>query len=421
MRAIASAAFASAARTSAAFPPAAAIPAAVLAALLASSVPCLAAGDAPSAAAPHTREQADAAVRSALKSIADRSRAARAKELKSGVLELDGARMPVWMALYQDGKPVQAKDAPARGKLRPIWISMHGGGGAPAKVNDQQWENQKRLYQPPEGIYVAPRAPSNEWNLWHQAPVDRLLDRLIEDLVITQQGDPDRVYLMGYSAGGDGVYQLAPRMADRFAAASMMAGHPNEARPDGLRNLPFAIHMGALDGAYDRNRIAGQWGAMLDALAQADPGAYVHVTDIHAGKGHWMDLQDAKAVPWMAAFTRDPRPRKVVWLQDDVTHTRLYWVENPDPKQGQRVVAERDGQEIRVLEAPAGIRLRFLLDDSMLDLDGEVRVTQGGTELFRGKVPRTRATVERVLADRYDPRSAFTAEVGVTTRSSAGS
>ena len=65
--------------------------------------------------------------------------------------------------------------------------------------------------------------------------------------------------------------------------------------------------------------------------------------------------------------------------------------------------------------------LRFLLDDSMLDLDADVRVTQSGQELFKGRVPRTRATVERVLADRYDPRSAFTAEVEVTTRSSAGS
>jgi predicted esterase len=412
MRAIAVAANAVAARVSAAV-----APPVIAAALLALPASPAAAGDSPAAGAPFTKDQADAAVRAALKSIADRSRAARTKELKSGTLELDGARMPVWMALYQDGKPVQAKDAPRRGKLRPIWISMHGGGGAPAPVNDQQWENQKRLYQPPEGIYVAPRAPSNEWNLWHQAPVDRLFARLIEDLVIAQQGDPDRVYLMGYSAGGDGVYQLAPRMADRFAAASMMAGHPNEARPDGLRNLPFAIHMGALDGAYDRNTIAGKWGAMLDALAQADPGAYVHVTDIHAGKGHWMDREDAKAVPWMAGFTRDPRPRKVVWLQDDVTHPRLYWVENPDPKQGQRVVVEREGQEIRVLEAPAGIALRFLLDDSMLDLDADVRVTQSGQELFKGRVPRTRATVERVLADRYDPRAAFTAEVQVTTRS----
>ena len=38
-------------------------------------------------------------------------------------------------------------------------------------------------------------------------------DRLIENLVVFEGVDPNRVYLLGYSAGGDGVYQLAPRMA----------------------------------------------------------------------------------------------------------------------------------------------------------------------------------------------------------------
>ena len=35
---------------------------------------------------------------------------------------------------------------------------MHGGGGAPKRVNDSQWENQKRLYKLDEGLYVSPRA-----------------------------------------------------------------------------------------------------------------------------------------------------------------------------------------------------------------------------------------------------------------------
>ena len=87
--------------------------------------------------------------------------------------------------------------------------------------------------------------------------------------------DPDRVYLLGYSAGGDGVWQLAPRMADRFAAAAMMAGHPNEAGVAGLRNLPFGIFMGGADAAYDRNRIAAEKSAELAKLHAADPGGYL--------------------------------------------------------------------------------------------------------------------------------------------------
>jgi predicted peptidase len=68
------------------------------------------------------------------------------------------------------------------------------------------------------------------------------------------------IYLLGYSAGGDGVYQLAPRMADRFAAASMMAGHPNDSTPAGLRNLPFALFMGGDDAAHNRNGVAREGG-----------------------------------------------------------------------------------------------------------------------------------------------------------------
>ena len=117
---------------------------------------------------------------------------------------------------------------------------------------------------------------------------------------------------MGYSAGGDGVYQLAPRMADRLAAASMMAGHPNESSPLGLRNLPFAIHVGADDAAYNRNKVAREWGEKLDKLREGDPEGYLHLTEIHPGRAHWMNREDASAVPWMAKFRRD-RCRALSW------------------------------------------------------------------------------------------------------------
>src|SRR3569832_921653 len=61
-------------------------------------------------------------------------------------------------------------EAPARG--HSLWISMHGGGGAPTAVNDRQWTNQISLYKLDEGIYVAPRAPTDNWNLWHESHID---------------------------------------------------------------------------------------------------------------------------------------------------------------------------------------------------------------------------------------------------------
>ena len=348
-----------------------------------------------------SRKRAEVEVGRVVKRHEAMIRRTRAKEMNAKVLELDGRRMPFWYAVNGE---------PAAGEGRSLYISMHGGGGAPPAVNSQQWENQKRLYKPEEGIYLAPRAPTDTWNLWHQGHVDDFFDRLIENLVVFENVDPEKVYFMGYSAGGDGVYQLAPRMADRLAAAAMMAGHPNETKPDGLRNLPFTLHMGGEDGAYDRNQIARNWKTSLADLAAADEGGYPHEVVIHEGKGHWMDREDAVAVPWMAKHRRVSRPERIVWLQDDVTHPRFYWLAVDEPKARERIVAERSGNVIDILEGgERGLRIR--LDDSMVDLDEPVIVRRDSKVVFEGLVPRTRAVINRTLKERGDPAGVFTAEV----------
>jgi len=336
---------------------------------------------------------------------AEHIRATRADEMRDRELKVGEHTMPFFYKV--------SGEAPENG--RSLYISMHGGGGAPARVNDRQWENQKRLYNVEEGVYVAPRAPTDTWNLWHRAHIDKLFDRLIENMIVFENVDPNRVYLMGYSAGGDGVYQLAPRMADRFAAAAMMAGHPNEAKPLGLRNLPFTIHMGANDRAYNRNQVARQWGERLDALHEQDPGGYVHWTKLHEGKGHWMDRQDAAALPWMAEHTRDPLPDRVVWYQDDVTHGRFYWLAVPEAQEqkGTLVRAERRGQVFE-LEAQGVEALTVRLSDRLADLDQPIRVVSGSKTLFEGRVQRTIAVLAKTLAERGDPGLIFSGEVTVT-------
>ena len=357
-----------------------------------------------------SKSEADAARERLWGEHASKLRADAKAEFDSKVLVADdGTKMPFWYAVYGD--------APAGG--RSLYISMHGGGGAPKEINDRQWENQKKLYTPEEGGYVAPRAPTDTWNLWHQGHIDALFAELIRHMIVFEGVNPDRVYLMGYSAGGDGVYQLAPRMADRFAAAAMMAGHPNETKPDGLRNLPFALYMGGKDAAFNRNQIARDWKVALADLAAKDPGGYPHEVTVFEENGHWMERKDAVAVPWMAKHTRNLRPEKIVWLQDDVTSPRFYWLVNPDPKPGQRVVAHRSGQRIDIDEATGVSRLTILLDDSMVDLDKPVTVRMGGKTMFEGTVPRTIAAIRRTLVERGDPSGVFTAEVAIDLERSA--
>ena len=311
-------------------------------------------------------------------------------------------------SITRDGKTLkwlEKEFGKAEPGSRSLWISMHGGGGAPAAVNDQQWQNQIKLYQPEEGIYVAPRAPGDSWDLWHQGHVDPLFVRLIEGMVAVRGVDPDRVYLMGYSAGGDGVWQLAPRLADRFAAAAMMAGHPNEAKLFGLRNLPFAIFMGGNDAAFDRNKIAATKGKELEALQQADPKGYVHMVRIYEGMGHWMNLKDAESVPWMAKFSRTAWPEKIVWYQDDVTHDQFYWLQVPtgSAKAGQRITATVSGREIVIEgDVPAGLTVN--LSDRLLDLDQPLTIKVNGKVAHEGVVRRTIAAIQQALLLRPDAK-----------------
>ena len=357
--------------------------------------------DSPALRLPLSRKDADAAVAMLGSDCLSRLGEERKDEMEKKVISLNGKSLR-WMEK-------SFGEAPPGG--RSLWISMHGGGGAPAAVNDQQWRNQIQLYTPAEGIYIAPRAPTDTWNLWHESHIDSLFERLIEDHVALRGVNPDRIYLMGYSAGGDGVWQLAPRMADRFAAAAMMAGHPNDASLLGLRNLPFAIFMGGNDSAYQRNQIAADRVLEIDRLEKSDPGGYVHLSKIYEGLGHWMDRKDAEALPWMSKFHRNPWPGKIVWRQDDVVHDRFYWLKIPDKTAaaaGQEMTATVEGQSIRLAGVvPSGSTLR--LSDALLDLDREVIVSVNGRQIIAAKVPRTAAAILQSLQERADLPSAATA------------
>ncbi|WP_020472041.1 alpha/beta hydrolase family protein [Zavarzinella formosa] len=355
---------------------------------------------------PLTKADADAARKMLWEAHVSIIQKERAGELKDRVLKEGKLEMPFAFKTF-GAKPKEG---------RSLWISMHGGGGAPKQVNDQQWENQKKLYTVEEGIYLAPRAPTNTWNLWHEAHIDRLFTRLIEDLIVLEQVNPDRVYLLGYSAGGDGVYQLAPRLADHWAAASMMAGHPNGVSLLSLRNVPFALQVGGNDSAYNRNKVGKEYGEQLDKLQMADSGGYQHFVKIHEGKGHWMNLEDKAALPWMAKFSRNSVPDRVVWNQTGTATDRSYWLAVPagEAKVGSRVVARRDKQDIEIIEAEKTDHVIVRFDERIADLEKPIRITHMGQELFKGKPARTIAVMLDTLVGRGDPKLVFEAEVSVS-------
>jgi hypothetical protein len=337
-----------------------------------------------------------------------RSRQGRMEEELAAKKIVMGDHTMIWLERTSDGLPEGG---------RSLWITLHGGGQATTEVNDQNWRGYFGRYTfPPGSINVAPRAPADSWDLWHVKWVDGLLDRLIADYVARREVDPNRIYLIGYSAGGDGVYQLAPRMADRYAAASMCAGHPNEVTPEGLRNLPFFLFMGGEDSAYRRNIVVREFSAKMDVLQREDPPGYIHRLAVFPGLPHNMQNRESEMIPLMAPLRRIAWPRRVVWKQDDsALHARLYWLgrEEKSIKPGEIYAAHVDGQTITV-ETPSTGSLVLRLSDELVDLDKPVVVMAGGKRIFEGRVTRTFDAIESSLREREDPGTAATALLPVT-------
>lgn len=319
----------------------------------------------------------------------------------------NGVTMPLWWVTYGE-KPADGYS---------LFISLHGGGGTTQETNNQQWENQKYLYRPQQAVYVAPRAPWNLWDMWCHEGIDPLYEQLIQMCVAYEGVNPDKVYLMGYSAGGDGVWRMAPRMADSWAAASMMAGHPGDVSLLNLRNLPFMIWCGEHDAAYNRNTLAAQRGLQMDSLQQHDPLGYVHQTHIIKGVGHWMNRVDSAAVPWMAKFRRNPYPKKIVWQQAEVVKPYFYWLGVPPAElaPGKMLRAYIQGNCVHITQCDY-TTLTLYLNDELVDLDKFVTVKYGKRVLFKGRLKRKESTMRQTLFERNDWSYMFPTSVTVTMK-----
>ncbi len=331
----------------------------------------------------------------------------------------------------------------------PLFICLHGGGSDPTgEMNDSQWQiMQKRCMDGTPGIYAATRAVRDTWDCHSVSEAYPFYDEIIRRAILFWNVNPDRVYFTGYSAGGDGVYQIAPRMADRLAAANMSAGHPNQISLINLFNLPFFLQVGELDGAYDRNRMTPRYSAYLDRLGMA--GGYPHFCYIHTGKPHsacrdvrtdgeiviadpaaWLKsaveetayeggtvMVNTNCVTRMGVWTRNPLPDRICWDSTVRAPSRgidsFYWLALPQNCADGYVEAKRQGNVLRIPVCTLrNTQLTILLNEEMIDFDVPLSVELAG-KVYRIQPTISEALLETTTHTLGDPRLQFAASVTV--------
>ena len=298
----------------------------------------------------------------------------------------------------------------------PLFLVYHGGGYDPTgETNESQWKGMAERYAHIPGIYCSIRAINdNEQSgqIFSTAESWEFYDRIIEDCIVFMKANPNQVYIVGYSAGGNGVYQIAPRITDRLAAATMTAGHPEGIDLTNLFNLPFYLQVGELDTAYSRHTITVEYCQKLDDLAKRKGGGYIHECFVHANTQHglvgdnkssqtviadlpaWLNAQkngtqytggtktaETHAAKLMTTHTRDPIPSRVIWnvttTKDSNTQRGLntfYWLSTDAEGGTVDISYDKSANTITVNSSNIRGALTVYLNEDMVDLFKPVTV-----------------------------------------------
>lgn len=298
----------------------------------------------------------------------------------------------------------------------PLVIAMHGGGGAPKEVNDAGWRTMMKYYkdQPDLGgyLYLAIRAPNDDWNGFYADYNPPLTDNLLRQLNLFLPLNADRTYLIGYSHGGYGAYYQGTRMPDRFAAVHASAAAPTEYGEMylNLRNTPFSLMVGEHDTAYERLLRCRWLSGQLLKLKAVETNAYPVKVEIMPGYTHG-GLPDRDKIRDLLPSIRQPAPRRITWVVTPPVSS-LNWLHVPDPKGG-RVDAECRDNRVTI-KTEAGDVLHVFLDERLVDFSQAVVFDVNGKTSERTVKPSLQALCES-LALRGDPAFMWTSRTVLAT------
>ncbi|MCH5319285.1 MAG: hypothetical protein J1E38_06210 [Paramuribaculum sp.] len=325
----------------------------------------------------------------------------------------------------------------------PLFIYTHGSG-----PKAREWATGLRIcseFADTPSVYFIPRIPNEgEYYRWWQKGKQYVWEKLIRQAMLSDNINPDRIYIFGISEGGYGSQRLGSFYADYLAGAGPMAGgEPLQNAPaENVGNIAFSLRTGAEDKGFYRETLTRNIGIELDSLQKLYPERYKHWVELIPGRGHSIDYKPT--TPWLKNFTRSPYPKKVIWENfemDGIKRKGFYnlAVTEPDTVQSRtRYDLDIEGNTIdlkvsrvnySVVEKDPqwGIPLKFArsyteatkgkvtiyLNSELVDLRKPVKVVLNGRNVYNGKVKCELSDLVNSCALFFDSRRLFPASITV--------
>lgn len=157
-------------------------------------------------------------------------------------------------------------DQEAKGKKFPLVIFLHGA-GQKGNDNERQMSTGSEMFLNPvnrekyPAFVMFPQCPKGEWWTYDRKPKDfdrltysddlnpslAMVKSIIDELLGMPEVDATRVYIIGFSMGGVGTYDLVAHYPHMFAAAVPLCGAIAPGHLAEAKNTAFRIYHGDAD------------------------------------------------------------------------------------------------------------------------------------------------------------------------------
>lgn len=168
--------------------------------------------------------------------------------------------------------------------LKPLVLGFHGFDGSPENMAEES-----RLYElvDEQDFYLAYLYGDPSWRLFvpenaQLSPDVAFVDRLCDELLQSFPIDPERIYAVGMSRGGDFAVYLGEHRSTRIAAVVSQAACPTKA-VEAQRPFPLMIIVGTADGGVSPDRLAavtqafGDRGHTVEVIRPENVGHCWHI------------------------------------------------------------------------------------------------------------------------------------------------
>lgn len=192
------------------------------------------------------------------------------------------------------GKEVKRRKA---GPVVPLFVHLHGASARADSVKVGKVEIAAQTITAPDWygdhpcVVLVPTCPPDPMT-WTKNEVLSNLEALIDDLVAQLPIDRKRIYLSGYSMGGQGIGKLIERRPELYAAALFADGGPKESWVGKTKTPMWSYYSGERDSSNVETLQTEFKGEGIEFKATILP-------DATHNQIHWKLAKDEKVWEWL--------------------------------------------------------------------------------------------------------------------------